>query len=143
MKVCATVGCERLTEGNTIMCASCNREVRRQSEVIRKEEQRAWAKVTASKPKRTPIKKVSEKRKVLNQEYKPLREKFLIDHPECEIKLIGCQHKSTQIHHTASGWNKATNLNNTATWKASCDFCNQHLHDTMSAKEARELGLKI
>lgn len=93
-------------------------------------------------PRKAP-KKVSEKRKEQNKEYSKLREQYLKDHPECEIKLQVCTRTSTQIHHTASGTNKATNLNNVATWKASCDMCNQFLHDKLSAKEAREKGLKI
>lgn len=135
--------CDSLVEGNTDLCARHNRLLRKQIA----DEQKAIEKRKAilSKPKKVykAPNKVSEKRKELNKEYGPLREQFLKDHPECELKLQPCTNKATQVHHTASGWNKATNLNNVKTWKASCDNCNQFLHDVLSAAEAREKGLKI
>ncbi len=117
---------------DTGLCSVHNREERKRIENEKK-----------GKKKVKPIAKVSDKRKVLNTVYATLREQYLKDHPECEIKLQVCTRTSTQIHHKSSGWNKATNLNNTATWLASCDMCNQFLHDKLSAAEARYKGLKI
>ena len=136
--------CGKIVENkDTGLCSSCSRIVRKQLTDSRKQTDKR--KMLLSKPKKIYAKpnKVSEKRKVLNAEYAILREQYLKDHPECEIKLQVCTRTSTQIHHTASGTNKATNLNNVKTWKASCDMCNQFLHDKLSAKEAREKGLKI
>lgn len=142
-----TEPCGLPVEGNTTMCASHNAYFRKlekqnlkQSE--KREQQIKKAKEKSQQPRQRP-KPVSDKRKIKNAEYSILREQFLKEHPNCELKLQPCTRTSTQVHHTASGWNKATNLNNVKTWKASCDNCNQFLHDKLSAKEARELGLKI
>lgn len=142
IKICLTENCENLVEGNTQFCAHHNREHRRVAkqrvlDAEKRQAKKVWY------PNKSPINKVSEKRKVLNAEYSVLREEFLKEHTECELKLQGCQRVATQVHHTASGWNKATNLNNVKTWKASCDHCNQFLHDKLSASEARSKGLKI
>lgn len=139
--------CGEVCEGRTEFCATHNRQLRKESENTKREaEKRANLIAKAALKNQVPRKlpnKVSPKREELNKEYKILREKFLKDHPNCELKLQPCTQTSTQVHHTASGWNKATNLNNVKTWKASCDNCNQFLHDKLSAKKARELGLKI
>jgi hypothetical protein len=148
MKLCTYVNedfesCSNPREGNTMCCASHNRVIRKQLTDSRKQADKR--KMLLSKPKKVykAPNKISDKRKVINEEYAILREQFLRDHPTCELKLQPCTQTSTQVHHTASGWNKSTNLNNVSTWKASCDHCNQFLHDKISAKEARELGLKI
>lgn len=146
IKICLTEGCENITEGRTDFCASCNSRHRKAVKMRATNKLNMEAKINTLKStgkKWYPIPKVSEKRKVLNEEYVILREQYLKDHPECEIKLQVCTRTSTQIHHKASGTNKATNLNNTKTWLASCDMCNQFLHDKLSAKEARERNLKI
>jgi len=143
MKTCAVVGCEKQREGNTLMCASCNRNVRKQLEQSKKEEQRAWAKVSMTRKPQKPIAKVSAKRKVLNDEYAILRERFLLENPTCNVQLIGCQRVSMEVHHKASGSNKVKNLNNVKTWLPVCAHCHRLLHDKLSAKEARSKGLKI
>lgn len=143
MKTCLTPECGNITEGSTDFCASCNSRHRKVSKARAKAALDREAKFSKPVAPRQKVNKVSKKRKVLNAEYSILREQFLIDHPNCELKLQGCTGKSTQVHHTASGWNKSTNLNNVKTWRASCDHCNQFLHDKISAQEARELGLKV
>lgn len=139
----AASACGNLCEGTTDFCAHHNRQRRKDEENYIKAQQKR--KALLSKPKKIYAKpnKVSPKREELNKEYKVLREQFLKEHPNCELKLQPCTKVATEVHHTASGWNKATNLNNVKTWKASCSSCNQFLHDKISAKEARELGLKI
>lgn len=135
--------CDAPCEGRTNFCGSHNRLIRKeQVNAIKSTEKR---KALLSTPKKIYAKpnKISDKRKELNKEYYPLREQFLKEHPNCELKLQPCTKVATEVHHTASGWNKATNLNNVKTWKASCGNCNQFLHDKISAQEAREKGLKI
>ena len=135
--------CGKPCEGNTKLCASHSRRVRQLQELARKESEKRTLKLSASKPKRTRINQVSAKRKGLNAEYEVLREQFLNDHPVCEVKLQECEKVATDVHHKASGFNKVTNLNNTATWLACCRNCHHILHNVLSAKEARSLGLKI
>lgn len=139
--------CGKPCEGNTSTCASHGRISRKLVEQAeRKAEKRKQtiqkANLKASVPRKAPN-KVSEKRKGLNLEYAILRLQYLLDHPDCEVKLIGCEGMSVEIHHTYSGSNKVAHLNDTATWKATCPHCHRILHDKLSATEAREKGLKI
>lgn len=143
MKICETPECENIVEGNTSFCASCNSFHRKIAKQRVTDRMKFEAKIKRVQQPRQKPKKVSDKRQTENQIYWVLRDEFLKEHPNCELKLLGCKNTATQIHHTASGWNKSTNLNNVKTWRASCDHCNQFLHDKISAKEARELGLKI
>lgn len=128
-------------------CESHRRAMAKDLEIIKKDFEKRSSQIAKAKQKsmvpRKKPNKVSAKRKELNEEYSILREQFLKEHPTCELRLQPCTRTSTQVHHTASGWNKSTNLNNVKTWKASCDMCNQFLHDKISAQQARELGLKI
>jgi hypothetical protein len=143
MKTCLTEDCDNITEGSTDFCASCNNRNRRTAKARVNERLKFQAKISAPKKIYAKPNKISPKRKVLNAEYSILREKFLIDHPDCEIKLLGCDGASVDVHHKASGTNKVANLNNTKTWLASCSSCHRQLHDKLSAKEARDKNLKI
>lgn len=147
MKTCATTDCENVTEGNTEFCGSCNRHHRkvakeRQQAGLKKLAQIEKLKVASLTPRPT-VKKVSAKRKELNKDYDLLRLEYLAEHPNCEIRLVGCDSTAIEIHHTYSGSNKVAHLNDVSTWKATCTWCHRQLHDKMSAKEARERGLKI
>jgi hypothetical protein len=132
-----------MVEGRTDFCASHNKMNRSISKMrVREQEKRE---MILSKPQ-TPRQKpniVSEKRKELNKEYAALRPEYLLEHPVCEVKLIGCEGASVEIHHTASGSNKVAHLNDVSTWKATCGSCHKVLHDKLSARQARELGLKV
>lgn len=96
----------------------------------------------ASKPKKAPyrIPKVSDKRKEKLNEYTPLRKQYLADHPECEIRLIGCEGKSVEIHHCSMSDNDFLNI---STWKACDDYCHNQVERVLSAKERKELKLLI
>jgi hypothetical protein len=41
----------------------------------------------------------SERRKVIDRQYKKIADQFKKDHPRCEASLEGCTHTTTQIHH--------------------------------------------
>lgn len=45
------------------------------------------------------IKNASKKRAKQNRQYTPVKRKFLIDHPICQVE--GCEAPSTDIHHKA------------------------------------------
>jgi len=65
-----------------------------------------------------PIKKVSDKMKVLNAKYSVLRIEFL-GKPDNKICFIdGCNKKSTTIEHRAGRWGK--NFLDTSTWAGCC-----------------------
>jgi hypothetical protein len=94
--------------------------------------------VKESKPlKRVPIKKVSEKRKVDNKEYKVLREEFLKANPKCQMNLINCTGIATEVHHTAK---RGGNYLNVSTFMAACRDCHEIAETVLSAKDRREMG---
>jgi hypothetical protein len=56
-------------------------------------------KKSASNKDRKKIKPASKKRAKQNRQYTPVKRKFLIDHPICQVE--GCEAPSTDIHHKA------------------------------------------
>jgi hypothetical protein len=90
-----------------------------------------------TKPKR--IKKVSEKRKIENKEYKTLRLVYLENHKECEVKFKGCEKRSKDIHHKYSGKDRSKYFLDIKTWIPVCRKCHTEIHND-SAK-ARNLNL--
>lgn len=68
-----------------------------------------------------PLKKVSEKRKVENKEYKTLRAVYLENHKFCEVKFKGCTGKATEIHHDEGRAN--ARLNDVANFVSICRNC--------------------
>ena len=141
---CITDDCFNPPENrDTGLCSSCARAERKRIDNEKKEQARRKAKLSTPKKIYAKPNRVSDKRKVQNAVYYELKSVFLLEHPECELRLIGCENFSVDVHHLASGSNKATNLNNTNTWKASCRHCHKLLHDKLSAEEARIKGLKI
>jgi hypothetical protein len=97
--------------------------------------------------KRTPIlkkpvkiKPIAAKRQKQNQEYKILREKFLGEHDECEIKAPGiCTYSALVVHHTNGRENERLLI--VADWLASCPECNIWIEGP-GTKWAYENGIK-
>jgi hypothetical protein len=84
----------------------------------------------------TPIKKVSDKRKIQDLQYKVLRIEFL-GKPENKICPI-TKWPATEIHHTYSGKDRAKYYLDTTTWIAVSREGHMWIHEF--SKEARELG---
>lgn len=82
------------------------------------------------------IKKVSEKRKLQDIEYKKLRLEFL-SKPENQICPISKQ-QTVEVHHTYSGKDRAKYYLDTTTWLAVSRDGHNWIHD--HPKDARELG---
>jgi hypothetical protein len=121
--------CGNISENkDTGKCASCAHAERRA------EKQALKVKVV------TPVKKISAKRKEENKEYTPLKKQFLIDNPECQIKLIGCTKVAVDVHHCAK---RGINFLNVKTWKSGCRWCHDIVETKLSAEERRERGLLI
>jgi len=129
MKLCSIPECGRSCEGSTDYCGTHNREQRKQSERIQKLQSK----------KQYVIPKVSEKQAKKNSLYSKQRMEHLAKHPHCQLRLQGCTHIATQVHHTEG---RGENTNKIESFKSACDNCHTILHDKLSAKEARELGLK-
>jgi hypothetical protein len=82
---------------------------------------------TAQKPK-SAISQVSSKRKKKDQEYLKLREKHLNNNPLCMVKVNGCSHNATDIHHTYAGANRDAFYLVQSTWLAVCRNCHDWIH---------------
>lgn len=126
MPFCLYSECSNYTEGSTNFCASHNSLMRK-------------AKRDAGKVKVvTPIRKISAKMATELQEYEVKKAFHLKEHPDCQIKLIGCKGRmNNTIHHTAK---RGKNLNNEETFLTACSFCHDQVEFVMSATERRENG---
>ena len=104
--------------------------------------QRRKAERNALKKKKVyTIPKVTAKRKEENKAYTPLRKKYLEDHPECQVKLLGiCTLKALEIHHVSTSHKDFLNIK---TWKSSCKECHRHLETVLSAEVRKEKGLLL
>lgn len=131
--------CINLVEGTTDFCPRHNRLLRKS----KTDEQKANEKRKAllSKPKKVykAPNKVSPKRKEANKEYAILRDEYLASHQTCEVMLLGCEKTAIEIHHVAG---RGNNLNDVSTFKATCRYCHNQIHNAFSAIEARNKGLK-
>src|ERR1043166_6735729 len=76
--------------------------------------------------KRSPIRKVSKKRKSELALYAKKREKYLLDQPWCEIGAPGCRRKSVEIHH--SNHREGKRLLDKKFWWAACRHCHDFCH---------------
>lgn len=132
--------CDSLCEGRTDLCARHNRLLRKQIADEQKAEEKRKALLSAPKKVYKAPNKVSPKRKEANKEYSVLRDEYLASHPTCEVMLLGCEKTAIEIHHVAG---RGNNLNDVSTFKATCRYCHNRIHNAFSAIEARNKGLKI
>ena len=86
------------------------------------------------------IKQISEHHKKTLDEYSPKRKVFLEERPYCELKLNGCTHFATCVHHKKGKHSKQLYLDEKF-WMASCINCNRVVEEI--GEKAYELGLKI
>jgi len=93
---------------------------------------------STQKPTDYKIPQVSSKRAKKDAEYSKLRERFLTENPLCMVKVNGCGHGATDVHHTHSGANRDAFYLVQSTWKAVCRNCHDWIHKF--PKEARILG---
>lgn len=82
------------------------------------------------------IRKVSKKRARQLREYKPLRDKYLSEHPVCECCKI---HLATQCHHMAG--KEGLRLLDVTRFFAVCHTCHERI--TRDSKWAIENGYSI
>jgi hypothetical protein len=89
------------------------------------------------KKKKTPIPKVSKKRKKDMVKYSKLRLEYLRENEVCQGKLDGCTLNATTVHHMAGRVGDLyLDKNN---WKALCMSCHEKVE--MFPLMAKELGL--
>jgi len=133
MRICEWPGCGSSCEGNTKFCGTHNREMRKRGEKMVKL-------IEESKKKREyQLPKVSEKQAKKNSLYSKQRKEHLAKFPHCQLRLQGCTHVAFEVHHQSG---RGENTNKMESFMSACPECHKQLHDILSAKEARELGLK-
>ena len=93
---------------------------------------------SSQKPTDYKIPQVSSKRKKKDAEYSKLRQRYLTENPLCMIKVKGCTHFATDVHHTFNGANRDAFYLVQSTWMSLCRNCHDWVHN--SPKEAREMG---
>lgn len=90
--------------------------------------------------RRTPLARVSKKRRCETQKYGRLRKAYLLSHPLCEacIPLLGWKSSmpATEIHHREG---RGVHLNEVTTFVAICRTCHLFIHQ--NPKYARSKGL--
>jgi hypothetical protein len=73
--------------------------------------------------KRTPLRRVSEKRRTQLREYSQVRKGYLQDHPTCQV----CESRgATDIHHRNGRHN--ARLTDTTYFLATCRVCHERIH---------------
>lgn len=108
---------------DTGLCASCSHDDR---------------KAERTKPKVVkPVKKITEKRNIQNQEYARLRDQYLKVYPACEVRE--CHNKSNQIHHVNG--REGEKLTDTNFFLAVCPDCHSKIH--ANPKWAQDEGYVI
>ena len=90
------------------------------------------------KPTQSVIPRVSAKRAKKDTEYSKLRERYLTENSMCMIKVAGCTHGATDVHHKYNGANRDAFYLVQSTWLAACRNCHDWVHKF--PKEARILG---
>lgn len=104
--------------------------------------QQCWSchksKENVQKPTSSEIPRVSAKRAKKDAEYSKLRERYLSANPLCMVKVSGCMHNATDIHHTYAGANRDAFYLVQSTWKAACRNCHDWIH--ANPGDARLMG---
>lgn len=87
-----------------------------------------------------PINKVSDTHKETLKQYKPIREEYLKEHPNCQLKLEGCLGIASEIEHRSGKATKELYLDSSK-YFAVCRVC--HIQVEVLGTEAYEKGFKI
>jgi len=84
------------------------------------------------------IPRVSAKRAKKDAEYSKLRQRYLTENHMCMVKVNGCTHGATDVHHKFSGSDRDTYYLVQSTWLAVCRACHSWIHE--NPEKARILG---
>jgi hypothetical protein len=96
------------------------------------------SKENTQKPTNSVIPRVSSKRKQKDAEYSKLRERYLTENFLCVVKVNGCMHNATDVHHTFAGANRDAFYLVQSTWKAVCRNCHNYIHENPA--KSRDMG---
>lgn len=108
MKICGYVlsdgsFCESQCEGTTFMCATHNKQQRDLIKREQKESEKRKLKMSAPKPKRVPVNKVSDKQKERLEIYNARVKEWKVENPKCKATINEFCTKETQDNHHMKG----------------------------------------
>ena len=128
---CKWPDCDNYKEGNTDYCATHNLFLRKQAK-------------EALKPQKQikPIAQTSKKMAKNLRTYSEKKKKHLEEHPDCQLRLLGCTNnrETNTIHHSGK---RGANLNKEELFLTACDYCHNYVERVMSAADRREKGFLI
>jgi hypothetical protein len=87
------------------------------------------SKDNTQKPTSSVIPRVSSKRAKKDAEYLKLRDRYLTENPLCMVKVGGCSHNATDVHHKYAGSNRDAFYLVQSTWLATCRNCHDWIHN--------------
>jgi len=96
--------------------------------------------VKAEKKPKARIKPVSKVHAKELRSYFQKRKDFLETHKVCQAKLIRCEGKAVEVHHSGGRIGKL--LNDVSLFIALCRSCHDQIHNKLGANELRDKGLK-
>ncbi len=131
---CKVEGCDNYCEGRTDQCGTHNALDRSM------ERKAAKFKIDFEIKIKYKMPKVTDKMAADLRIYYKRKDEHLKEHPNCQIRLIGCTGKATQLHHAAK---RGKNLTNKETFMSACGYCHDFVEFQMSAAERREKGFLI
>lgn len=117
-------------------CGTCNARLRKFERDSKKLAQKNQKKASYKIPK------ISEPLKAAMVDYRKAKQEHLAAHPDCQIKLIGCQNdrRTNTVHHCAK---RGKNLSKKEWFKTACTYCHDQTEFVLSAEIRREKGLLI
>ncbi len=126
--LCKECGNNPIENRDTGLCASCGAAARKMARIGARVAKRLTA---------PPIPKLSQKMATDLRTYNQKRIEHLKRYPHCQIRLLGCTHIGTSVHHSAK---RGKNLNNEETFMTACHHCHVKIETVMSAAERRGRG---
>jgi len=139
LKLCS--GCQTMkviwkskTKEHGMLCKDCSNKLSNKTLIKNLPE---------SKVIREPISKLSDKEKKRQALYSVLKKEFMKTHGSCEVKLIGCLGKATDVHHLYFGADRYGHFLDSTTWKSTCRNCHSTIHDKLSNEQLLKLGLRL
>ena len=117
-KICPTCGELKYLWNKAIGCRGCVAKHKMSSETVKKLDKKPL--------KRSPLKKVANKRKLQEKEYSKKRKKHLENNPNC----VSCGGVATEIHHRMQiRYGKF--LNDESQFLSLCNPCHRYTHNNV------------
>jgi len=140
IKICQTSGCGNYTRSPIVdYCASCETAIRKNKRQQIKDDQKRQQNFSKKMEPRAKPKPVSEKRKVINQEYFKLVDQFKKDNPNCNARINNfCTGATDDPHHSRG---RGAYLLDVSTWIPVCRSCHNYIEQ--HPLDAQKRGLSF